>query len=86
MYDERPLRPVLARVMASLPGPPALQGGVWNLAYDGQEWIIIRHSRRKRKRDDDQGLCEERVAIKLVSSKPQLRKIHTPDLQVLIYR
>jgi hypothetical protein len=69
VYNERPLRPALERIMASLPEPPALQGGVWNLDSDGQEWTIIRHSRRKRKRDDDQGFNEERVTIKLVSSK-----------------
>jgi hypothetical protein len=64
VYNERPLRPALERIMASLPEPPALQGGVWNLNYDGQ---TIRHSRRKKKRDDNQGFHEDRVTIKLVS-------------------
>lgn len=70
MYNERPLRPALERVIVSLPGPPVLQGGVWHFDYDGQERTIIRHSRRKRECDDDQGFNEERVTIKLVSSKP----------------
>jgi hypothetical protein len=70
MYDERPVRPALERVVASLPEPSALRGGVWNLDYDGRECTIVRHSRRKRKRDDDQGLREERLIIELVSSKP----------------
>jgi hypothetical protein len=70
MCDERPLRPALERVVASLPEPRALRGGVWNLDYDGWECTVIGHSQRKRKRDDDQGLREERLTIELVSSKP----------------
>jgi hypothetical protein len=45
MYDERPLRPALERVTASLPEPPALQGGsdasveTWYVRYEATAHI-----------------------------------------------